>query len=54
MPAMKAILARLVGDPGWLAVREPLLPLTDWARGTLIKGLTSSGLPAPELAGALS
>ena len=44
MPALKAALAEIVGDPGWLAVREPLVTLGEDARNALRSSLTRSGL----------
>jgi 4-hydroxy-tetrahydrodipicolinate synthase len=36
IPALKAVLAERYRDPAWLAVRPPLLPITDQARAELL------------------
>ena len=44
MPALKALQAERTGDPGWAAVREPLVPLDSGARRALANALAQSGL----------
>lgn len=36
IPALKAVLAERHGDPGWLAVRPPLLPIKEQVRAELL------------------
>jgi len=45
LPAFKAIVAERTGDPGWLAVRAPLVPLDTGQRQTLHQALQRSGAP---------
>jgi len=42
--AFKCILAERNGDPGWLAVRPPLMPIADDARRVLLAALQTAGL----------
>lgn len=51
MAGFKSMLADQRNDPGWLAVRPPLVPLTDAQRSTLRAALGASGL-GPAAAGA--
>lgn len=44
IPALKAVLAERYGDPGWRAVRPPLLPLDDTARAALLADPVIRGL----------
>jgi len=43
VPAFKAILAAQTGDPAWLAVRPPLLPLAKAGRAALLAALGQAG-----------
>jgi 4-hydroxy-tetrahydrodipicolinate synthase len=53
LPAFKSIVAARTRDPGWLAVRPPLVALADSARTTLLEALARAGLPAtPDFGGA--
>ena len=45
LPAFKAIVAERTGDPGWLAVRAPLVPLDAGQRQTLHQALQRSAAP---------
>lgn len=47
LPGFKAIVAKRMHDPGWLAVRPPLLPLEDAARVALLAAWRDAGLDAP-------
>jgi 4-hydroxy-tetrahydrodipicolinate synthase len=49
LPAFKAIVAERTRDPGWLAVRPPLVPLDAPARGRLFAALRAADLPATGL-----
>ena len=49
LPAFKAIVAERTGDPGWMAVRPPLVALDDAARGRLLSALRAAGLSATGL-----
>jgi 4-hydroxy-tetrahydrodipicolinate synthase len=49
LPAFKAIVAERTRDPGWMAVRPPLVPLDPPARERLFAALRAAGLPATEL-----
>ncbi|MFO1314867.1 MAG: dihydrodipicolinate synthase family protein [Burkholderiales bacterium] len=51
MAGFKSMLADQRNDPGWLAVRPPLVPLSDAQRGALRAALAGAGL-APASAGA--
>ncbi len=44
LAGFKAILAEQTRNPGWRAVRPPLLPLADGARQTLLAALRDAGL----------
>jgi len=46
LPAFKAIVAARTGDPGWLAVRPPLVALADGARTALQDALARADLRA--------
>jgi 4-hydroxy-tetrahydrodipicolinate synthase len=46
LPAFKAIVAERNRDPGWLAMRTPLRPLSEGERGRLMQALASADLPA--------
>jgi 4-hydroxy-tetrahydrodipicolinate synthase len=45
LPAFKSIVAERTGDPGWLAVRPPLIDLDAAARRTLRDALVAADLP---------
>jgi len=45
LPGFKSMVADRMRDPGWLAVRPPLLPLADSARRALNAALADAGLP---------
>ena len=47
LPAFKAIIAERMRDPGWLAVRPPLLPLEDAVRSGLLAAWRDAGFNAP-------
>jgi 4-hydroxy-tetrahydrodipicolinate synthase len=49
LPAFKAIVAERTADPGWMAVRAPLVALDDAARDRLLAALRAAGLPASGL-----
>ena len=51
LPAFKTIVAARTGDPGWLAVRPPLVALADGARTALLEALALAGLPVTPDAG---
>ena len=44
LPAFKSIVAERTGDPGWLAVRPPQVPLGDGTRRALLAALDAAGL----------
>jgi 4-hydroxy-tetrahydrodipicolinate synthase len=44
LPALKSIVAECTGDPGWLAVRPPQVPLADGARLALLAALDAADL----------
>ncbi len=50
MAGFKSMLADQRNDPGWLAVRPPLTPLTDGQRTTLRAALARAGLAPPHAA----
>ena len=43
LPGFKAMIAQRNRDPGWLAVRPPLLPLPDAVRLTLLEAMRQAG-----------
>ncbi len=45
LPAFKSIVAARTGDPGWLAVRPPLVGLADDVRMAFLDALAKAGLP---------
>ncbi|MEJ7670647.1 MAG: dihydrodipicolinate synthase family protein [Casimicrobiaceae bacterium] len=45
LPGFKSMVADRTRDPGWLAVRPPLIPLADSARRALKAALADAGLP---------
>ena len=47
IPAMKALIARRRDDPGWAAVRPPLVPLGDADRAAFLAGADAVGLVLP-------
>jgi 4-hydroxy-tetrahydrodipicolinate synthase len=49
LPGFKAIVAERTADPGWMAVRPPLVPLDEAARDRLLATLRAAGLPASGL-----
>ena len=51
LPAFKSIVAERTGDPGWRAVRPPLVELADDVRQALLDTLVRSGLPVGPDAG---
>ena len=46
LPAFKSIVAERMRDPGWLAMRPPLVALDDGTRRSLLAALDAAGLPA--------
>jgi hypothetical protein len=44
MPAYKALLAHLVDDDAWIAVRAPLVPLASQDRDAMIERLRKAGV----------
>lgn len=52
LPAFKSIVAARTGDPAWLALCPPQMPLGESARRSLLAALNEAGLPAtPDRAG---
>jgi 4-hydroxy-tetrahydrodipicolinate synthase len=51
IPALKAIVAHFSGDPGWRAVRPPLVELAPAAREQLVAEVAARGLAMPGLRG---
>lgn len=51
IPALKAIVAHHAGDPGWLAVRPPLVALAPDRREALLADLRGRGFEMPGLRG---
>jgi 4-hydroxy-tetrahydrodipicolinate synthase len=51
IPALKAVVAHFAGDPAWLEVRPPLVPLTERQRAQLAQDLASRDFGMPGLAG---
>jgi len=49
LPAFKAIVAERAGDPGWRAVRPPLVPLGEPERARLFAALRDAGMAAAGL-----
>lgn len=49
IPAMKALLAELRGDPDWRRLRPPFLPLSEAETATLLAELQASNQGLPEL-----
>jgi 4-hydroxy-tetrahydrodipicolinate synthase len=52
IPALKATIARHLGEPGWRRVRPPLVELDDGAERTLSEALDAQGFAMPGLRGA--
>jgi 4-hydroxy-tetrahydrodipicolinate synthase len=51
IPALKAILAHHAGDPGWEALRPPLVALASAQREALLADLAAQGFEMPGLGG---
>jgi 4-hydroxy-tetrahydrodipicolinate synthase len=49
IPAVKAIIAELTGDPGWATVRPPLVALPPEKRDPLLAELRARGFEMPGL-----
>lgn len=47
IPAMKRVVAEFASDPGWRAVRPPLLPLDDAAAGSVLSALRAAEFDMP-------
>ncbi len=47
--ALKAVIAHFGDDPGWAAVRPPLVPLAERERAALIEELLAAGFDTPGL-----
>jgi 4-hydroxy-tetrahydrodipicolinate synthase len=49
IPAVKAVIAEHSGDPGWAAVRPPLVALAQDQRDALLAALKARGFEMPGL-----